>query len=284
MRVRRSRKESEIRGFFSRFVSDRLYLKIRHLRRLKQWPDTRNAATFNEKLLNYKLQNKANPLFTRLADKIAAKDYVRGKVGDQYVTPLLWSGIDGALIPFADLPRPYIIKSSHGSSQNIKVTDLDDTRIDEIARIANAWISSYYGVRNREFQYWDIPRRILVEPMLETKTGNPPKEYKLFVFAGTVKMIQVDVGSKRLMMDKKWQPFAFSYKKPRAEHVPECPPSLAEMIKVAEILAADLEFVRVDLYDLDGNVRFSELTFSPESGLGRFKPASADRLVGSFWP
>src|SRR5699024_7526345 len=100
LRVRRSRKESEIRGFFSRFVSDRLYLKIRHLRRLKQWPDTRNAATFNEKLLNYKLQNKANPLFTRLADKIAAKDYVRGKVGDQYVTPLLWSGIDGALIPF----------------------------------------------------------------------------------------------------------------------------------------------------------------------------------------
>lgn len=274
-----------VRGRVSSFLSDSLYLKIRYLRRLKKWPDTKKPSSFNEKLLIYKLSNKNNNHFTRLADKIAAKEFVRARLGDAYVTPVLWSGDDAAKIPFERLGhQPYIIKSAHGSAQRIKVADPSTLNKAEVIATANSWLGSPYGVRNREYQYWEIPRRILIEPMLSTTAGHIPKEYKIFVFGGVVRMIQVDTDGGRAMCDRHWNQFGFGYKKPRSAITPEPPECLHNMIRAAETLASDLEFARVDLYDIDGKVRFSEITFTPESGMGRFAPASADEVVGGFWP
>ena len=55
-----------------------------------------------------------------------------------------------------------------------------------------------------------------------------------------------------------------------------------ELITVAEKLAAPFEFVRVDLYDVDGKIVFSELTFHSGGGLITFSPESYDREFGKF--
>ena len=39
------------------------------------------------------------------------------------------------------------------------------------------------------------------------------------------------------------------------------------MLEISKILSADFDFVRVDLYDINGKVYFGELTFSPASGV-----------------
>ena len=41
------------------------------------------------------------------------------------------------------------------------------------------------------------------------------------------------------------------------------PKNLEFMKRMAEILSADFEYVRVDMYEIDGKVLFGELTFTP---------------------
>ena len=50
----------------------------------------------------------------------------------------------------------------------------------------------------------------------------------------------------------------------------------------ANPLGAAFDFIRVDLYDVDGEVWFSELTPYPGAGLAGFDPA-LDRRLGALW-
>jgi hypothetical protein len=54
------------------------------------------------------------------------------------------------------------------------------------------------------------------------------------------------------------------------------------MLDIAETLGAAFDFIRVDLYDVDGEVWFSELTPYPGAGLAGFDPA-LDRRLGALW-
>ena len=45
------------------------------------------------------------------------------------------------------------------------------------------------------------------------------------------------------------------------------PASFEKMKEVASTLSQDFKFVRVDLYEVDGKVKFGELTFSPANCL-----------------
>lgn len=55
-----------------------------------------------------------------------------------------------------------------------------------------------------------------------------------------------------------------------------------ELITVAEKLAAPFELVRVDLYNVDGKIVFSELTFHSGGGLIPFEPKEYDRMFGKL--
>ena len=57
----------------------------------------------------------------------------------------------------------------------------------------------------------------------------------------------------------------------------------SEMIAIAERIAQGFDFLRVDLYDVDGHVWFGETTAYPMSGLGRYSPDSFDEELGSWW-
>ena len=50
-----------------------------------------------------------------------------------------------------------------------------------------------------------------------------------------------------------------------------------ELIAVAEKFAVTFELVRVDLYNVDGRIVFSEMTFHSDGGLIPFKSKEYDR-------
>lgn len=54
------------------------------------------------------------------------------------------------------------------------------------------------------------------------------------------------------------------------------------MIEIAKNLSKHIPFIRVDLYEINGCVYFSELTFSPCSGMMPFKPEKYDYIIGSM--
>jgi len=56
------------------------------------------------------------------------------------------------------------------------------------------------------------------------------------------------------------------------------------MIKVAEILGNDFDFIRVDLYCLQNSrIVFGEMTLAPEAGWGNFSPKEWDINLGQLW-
>ena len=56
------------------------------------------------------------------------------------------------------------------------------------------------------------------------------------------------------------------------------------MIDIAETLSADFDFVRVDLFQPNGDeIVFGEMTFSPTAGYIPFGPPEYDSILGSYW-
>ena len=56
-----------------------------------------------------------------------------------------------------------------------------------------------------------------------------------------------------------------------------------ELMKdICRTLSANIPFLRVDLYVIDGKVYFGELTFYPASGIGMFKPKEWDEKFGKM--
>lgn len=54
------------------------------------------------------------------------------------------------------------------------------------------------------------------------------------------------------------------------------------MIGVCKKLSANIPFVRIDLYDIRGDVYFGEITFFPNSGYGRFYPNEWNLIFGDM--
>lgn len=270
-------------------MSDRAYLGIRFRRRLGHWPALGKPRSFNEHLLNYKLSTKGDPRLPMMSDKAAVKEHVAATVGPEYVIPTIWQGIKLPPRGQRNWPKPYVLKSTHGCKHNIFVRTEKDEDWDHIEATTRNWLSAAYGVgmRNREWHYDHIPRQLIVEKLIGTG-GDVPPDYKLLVFGGEVKLIWVDetryTDHRRYIFDRDWNEQSFEFNHRRGSAPTPRPDTLPDMIRVAEALGHGFEFVRVDLYDVEGKLYFGELTFFPVAGNGWFDPPESDYLVGEFWP
>ena len=55
------------------------------------------------------------------------------------------------------------------------------------------------------------------------------------------------------------------------------------MIEIAKKLSSDFDYVRVDLYEVEGKIYFGELTFTDGSGYDLLKPDKYDIEWGTYW-
>lgn len=242
--------------------------------------------TFNELIQHRKLFNR-NPLLPLTTDKYAARAYVAEKVGEQYLVPLYVVADDPEAIDYAALPVPFVVKATHGCGFNIFVRDRNEVVREKIVAEMRRFLAIDWSTYNEQWAYRGIARRIIVEKMLSVQ-GKFPADYKFFAFNGRVRLIQYDVDRHTEYMtknnfDEAWRPLAVEYFSPRATEPIAKPPCLAEMIRISETLAADFDFVRVDLYLVEGRIYFSELTHYPNAGLSGFTPRDFDRALGDVW-
>ena len=68
------------------------------------------------------------------------------------------------------------------------------------------------------------------------------------------------------------------------DKLPYKPEGLGKMIQQANVLAqaVDSPFLRVDMYEIGGRIYFSELTFTPCSGMLPFDPPKWDETIGGW--
>lgn len=62
----------------------------------------------------------------------------------------------------------------------------------------------------------------------------------------------------------------------------ELTPLLPEMVKTAEYLAKGFPMVRVDLFDINGKIVFSEMTLTRIGALIPIEPVSSDYELGKL--
>jgi hypothetical protein len=259
-----------------------LWLKLLHLARNRYWPDFERPRRFNEFVQARKLHDR-DPMLPLLADKVKVKPFVEERLGRDWLIPTLWHG---KALPETPLwPRPFVVKSSHGSQQTRFIrSERDDWN--EARRAAARWVRSRYAPVLGEWLYGEIDPQVLVEPFIGT-AGELPVDYKLFVFGGRCEFVQVDTererGHRRVLFDRDWRRLPARWQYPLDPREIVAPASLAAMIEAAETLARGIEFVRVDFYEVAARPLFGEMTFYPGSGLDRFVPASFDLMFGEKW-
>jgi len=266
-----------------RFVSDRDYVSRLYDAKLGCRPNLDRPRGFNEKIL-VKMLSDRRPLLTLFADKLRVRDFVREASPRLRLPTLYWWSNRAVEIPFDTLPNEFVLKANHGSGWVRIVEDKNSVRPRELRAQGKRWLASDFTIVGREWSYKNVRRALYAEQLLHHEARIPP-DYKLFVFNGRVRLIQVDRDRfkrhTQVLYDELWNLIEGTVAAAQGGPA-ERPASLAAMIEAAEALSCGVDFVRVDLYEIDGKPYFGELTSSPNKGLSPFRPASLDLLLGSF--
>jgi hypothetical protein len=240
--------------------------------------------TFSEKLYcrMISLNREEHPRLTQFADKYSVRAYVAAKIGERHLVKLLWHGTDPEEIPFDSLPKECVIKANHGSGQIIVVKGEADRT--EIVHRVSDWLKTNYYWGGREYQYFHIQPRIMIEEYLKPSDGNGPLDYRFWCFSGTPEVIQVDNPAHDInpFFDRQWNLLDLHYREGVSRPAIAKPTNLDEMIFVASQLSDEFDFVRVDLYNIDGRICFGELTFTPAGSLN-LQPTIWDKRLGEKW-
>ena len=96
------------------WLPDKVFLEAAFRARFGRKLNLNNPETFNEKLQWLKLYNR-KPEYTKMVDKYLVRDYVKEKIGEEYLIPLLGVWDDPEKIDFNELPMQFVLKCNHNS-------------------------------------------------------------------------------------------------------------------------------------------------------------------------
>lgn len=276
--------------------NDALYLKVLFFFEMRgKILHLKNPKSFNEKLQWLKIYDY-KPEYTKLVDKLAVKNYVESRIGDEYIIPTLavWDSVED--IDWDSLPNQFVLKTTHGGGGCGVIVCSDKTKFDKIKAKSKLKKSMHTnaGQTYREKPYLNVPRKIIAEKYIadqvisNSENSADLRDYKFFCFNGKVKFFKIDFGrfvehhANYYSPNGDLLPFGEVAYKPDPNHVENMPSNLSEMIRLAETLSANYKFLRVDLYNVNGKIFFGELTFYPAAGMGTFIPEEWDEKLGNM--
>ena len=269
--------------------------QLRYLKRHKALCNFNNPKKLSEKLhhrMRYPL-----PQFSRLADKVLAREYIRDTVGEERNVPLYTTVEKVTASHFEQLPNSFVMKTNNSSGSVRIVFDKSREDIDELVALGNSWLREDFSRRRGERHYKAIHPQILFEKALLTPTG-PPADYKVHVFNPAVGkgylFLQVINGRLGQMTQNLFSedwcslPFRLGNTLPASEDesIVRAPANLVELLDVAKRLAQPFGYCRVDMYVFEGRIYIGEVTFTPGAGAFKLYPAEWDIKLGALfrWP
>lgn len=269
--------------------TDKFFLKEAFKRKMKKPLNLGNPQTFNEKLQWLKLYYH-NPVLTTMVDKIESKKYVAAKIGEEYIIPTLgvWDSCDE--IDFNRLPSQFVLKTNHdyGGVVICKNKDVFDENAAKMK--LNKHLKRNFFYVGREWAYKNVKPRILAEKYMVDEETRDLRDYKFFCFNGEPKMLFIATDRQQkdgvlkfdfFDLDFKWLDITQGGRGHNKENVKK-PKKFKKMIELAKELSKNIPHVRVDFYEIDGEIYFGELTFYHDSGFKAFEPVEWDYELGSY--
>ncbi len=273
--------------YFFRFIPDAEYIKLYFRLKLKRKLDLNNSQTLNEKLQWLKF-NYRKPLFSLVSDKYAVREYVKEKIGEKYLIPLIKKYEKFEQIDFDELPNKFIIKCNHDSGGYYICKEKAKLNRKKAKKKINTHLKRNFYYIGREWQYKNIKPCIIIEKLMLDENNELPEDYKITCFNGKVDNIMVckdrfsNDGVKFYFFDKDWNFLRYNYgdeKLPKNFSLKK-PQKLEEMVKIAEKLSEDFIYARIDLYDIKNEIYFGEITLSPNSGFDTDITYTTDKILG----
>ena len=262
-----------------------IYMKEWFYRKTGEKLNLENPQTFNEKIQWLKLYD-ATLLKTKLADKYLVRDWIKEKIGEEYLVPLLgvWEKFDD--IDFDKLPDKFVLKANHGSGWNIIVTDKNKLNKQDTKQKLDKWLHTNYAFNSGlELHYKDIKPLIIAEKYIEPEDGDL-KDYKFLCFNGQVKYAWVDkdryTKHTRNLYDINWQLMPVTIQYPNSNDEIQKPHNFDKMVEFAKVLSQGFALVRVDFYENNNNLYFGEMTFTSGNGVERFYPEKYNLELGQL--
>src|SRR5712691_7235568 len=165
--------------------------------------------TYNEKV-RYRMATDRRRILATFADRVAARDYVRERVGESILTRVYAITSSPETLSRADLPREFVLKVTHGSGGMIIVAGHapraqrlprppvgwqrlhvhpDNLDWEHLVDLSRHWLGLRY--EPSEWAYSKAKPRVIIEEHL-VSDGTTPPDYKFLVFDGRVRVIWVD--------------------------------------------------------------------------------------------
>lgn len=268
------------------FIPDKTAVTLQYRIATGRKLNLKSPSRFTEKLQWYKLYYR-DPLITQCSDKYAVREYVKSKGCENILVPLYGVYERAGEIDFNILPDKFVMKTTNGSHTVLLCDDKACLDIKSTISTLNKWLNDWKGKVGREWGYYNIQPKIICEKYLDKDKNNDIIDYKFFCFNGEPHYLYViterflDGGAKLGVFDLEFN--QLPYKRvdiPKLSKKIEKPANFDEMIKIAKRLSEDFPHVRVDLYNIDGEIYFGELTFYNGSGYKGYEPDEFDYLVG----
>lgn len=247
-------------------------------RRLPQ----RDSGLFNDRLYFFKTDPKwtEDPLRVFVSDKELAKIFIRGVLGWDAAPQTL------ALIERPDdvnenaFPAPSILKPTHLQGKFIHHDGSAPLGEERLERIRSWFEQRIYRSRARERNYRTLRPRVIAEEVVADP--NELIDWRIYCWQGRARIVSVDSDRNRSSTvgthyTSDWTFLDVQLNAPNGKPQPR-PEWLGEMLRTAEKLAAQFDFIRVDLYFAQDRIWVGELTNLPISGNGRFRSEAEERL------
>lgn len=254
-----------------------------------------NPRYFDEKVWWLKLNNR-DPLLTVCSDKYAVREYVTEQGYADILIPLVDVYEKISDIDLDKYNDEVIIKCNHNSGGHIfynKNNPLSDNELKYQLKRLNFILKRNAYVLSREWNYKNIKRKIVVEKVIRDKNGKLPLDYKFMCFDGEPKLLFLDLGVinpdqtynhdyPRNIYDMEFNLLPVFESRPNAPYPVDRPKNFEKMVEIARVLSRPFPFCRVDLYNVDGQVYFGEITFYHGGGCNNIQPEEWDLKIASW--
>lgn len=251
------------------------------------YPNIQSPLTFSEKLLKRILEER-DPYYPVYANKLLAPLFVKElQLANLHINSVLGvtSKLDRGFI--SELPNQFVLKLSYGSGRNLIVNDKKEVDFDSVI----PWFNKELR-RVRNAQMFTNPYcAVFAEPLL-VSNQQLPADYKFHCFNskkhGFNCIFQVDIdrfsNHRRNIYDSNCNLLNMRWCDSSPEDQPHrLPSNIEEMLSIAKRISERFSYIRVDLYSLNNQIYFGELTPFHQGGMQKFADRNWDIKLGEMW-
>ena len=267
------------------WLNDKLYLKLVYRAKMGKKLHLNNPKLYNEKLQWLKLYDRRE-VYTLLVDKYRVRKYIADVLGEEYLIPLLGKWDSPEDINFDILPEQFVLKCNHDSGSVIICKDKETFNQEKAKVFLQKKMETNHYYLGREWPYKSVRPCIIAEKYMTPEDSDALVDYKYFCFDGEPKIMYWSKDKaedpRTDFFDMEFNHLPIRMRDPNSEVLPEKPANFEKMKEIAKRLSSGFPHVRIDFYEINGQIYFGEFTFYHCSGFVEVKQEEWNNRLGEW--